>query len=127
MKERNPEGLDEASELADNVWESLDGKYDIVQNKDKALKGNDKGVKRYNNENKPKATHLYRKASIPAQKSDTLEKDTKRANVKYYVCNKKGHYKSECPQAKKLEEVHLLNTPICLENLDEGLRKKKHS
>ena len=43
VKERNPGRLDEASELADNVWESLDWKYDMVQNKDKALKGNDKG------------------------------------------------------------------------------------
>ena len=47
-------------------------------------------------------------------------KSTKRANVKCYACIKTGHYKSECPQAKKLEEVHLLNTPICLQNLDEA-------
>ena len=47
VKERNPGGLDEASELADNVWVSLDWKYDMVLNKDKALKGNDKGVNRY--------------------------------------------------------------------------------
>ena len=45
VKERNPGCLNEASELADNVWESLDWKYDMVQNRDKALKGNDKGVK----------------------------------------------------------------------------------
>ena len=71
VKERNPGCLDEASELADNVWESLDWKYDMVQNKDKASKGNDKGVKRYSNESKPKAAHLYRETSIPdAQKSD---------------------------------------------------------
>ena len=40
--------------------------------------------------------------------------------MKCYACKKTGPYKSECPQAKKLEEVHLLNTPICLENLDEA-------
>ena len=124
VKERNPGCLDEASELADNVWESLDWKYDMVQNKDKALKGNDKGVKRFSNESKPKGTHLYRKTSIPdAQNSDKLEKETKKANVKFYACKKTGHYKSKCPQAKKLEEVHLLNTPICLENLDETPRR----
>ena len=59
VKERNPGCLNEASELADNVWESLDWKYDMVQNKDKVLKGIDKGVKRYNNKSKPKDTHLY--------------------------------------------------------------------
>ena len=86
--------MDEASELADNVWESLDWKYDMVQNKDKALKGNDKGVKRNSNESKPKATYLYKETSIPdAPKSDKLEKETKSANVKCYACKKTGHYR----------------------------------
>ena len=41
----------------------------MVQNKDKALKGNDKGVKRFNNESKPKAPHFYKETFIPvAQK-----------------------------------------------------------
>ena len=71
-------------------------------------------------------THLYRETSIPdAQKSDKLKKETKGANLKCYACKKKGNYKSECPQAKKLEEVHLLITPIYLDEAPSGMEEKE--
>ena len=39
--------------------------------------------------------------------------------IKCYICKKMGYYKSECHQAKKFEEVHLVNIPkLTLQNME---------
>lgn len=38
-------------------------------------------------------------------KKEIQKKDqTNKANIQYFECNKKGHYKSKCPQLKELEK-----------------------
>ena len=112
VKEGRPEVLEKTAEWADDIWNSLDWRYEVIPNKDK--------VKKLHKFVKPLQSEISSKNSkVNDREHERNEKQNKRdkskvdkSKIQCYMRHKMGHYKSECSQTRKLEESHLVEDII---------------
>ena len=138
VKEKKPNALETAAEWADDIWESLEWRYEVVPSKDKG-RLNVKAAKQHEITKKSTTSKFlseFDAGKVVRQESDTAkggrvikERSAPKSNIRCYGCHKMGHYKSKCPHPHKSEEVHLLDASkeslVDLDKAPSRLEQKK--
>ena len=112
VKEKRPEVLEKTTEWADDIWDGLDWRYEVIPTKDNVKKLH-KFVKPLQSESSFKHSNVNDREPERNEKHNKIDKSkVDKLKIQCYMCHKMGHYRSECPQTRKLKESHLVEDII---------------